>query len=360
MAEYVNVNADKVRKLSTEIFCAHGLPREDAETVTEVLLTADLFGIESHGVQRMIRYHDALKKHQVVLQPEIEVLHESPLAATLDAHQCLGHVAGTYAMKMAIKKAKEHGAGFVAVRNSTHYGIAGYYTKMALEEGLIGLCATNSEQIGVPTFGVRPMYGTNPLAFAMPAQPYPFWFDAATTVVPRGKLEVYAKAKKTLPGEWCVNEAGEDEPDPQAALDAIIAKIPGGILPLGGLGTDHSGHKGYGFALIAEILTSIFSGGLTSNHMKDADGTEHTCQFFGAIDHGMFGDKKEMEQRLSDYLQEIRDSDKAPGQERIYTHGELNWLSREQKLQDGIPLQTATVSELRAIAAELDLPYDLD
>ena len=360
MAEYVNVNADKVRRLSVAIFCAHGLPEEDSKTVTDVLLTADLFGIESHGVQRMIRYHDALKKQQVVLHPKIEVIRDTPLSATLDAHQCLGHVAGTYAMRMAIDKAKQNGAGFVAVRNSTHYGIAGYYTAMALKERLIGLCATNSEQIGVPTYGVRPMFGTNPLAFAMPAKPYPFWFDAATTVVPRGKLEVYAKAEKTLPKEWCVNGKGENEPDPRAALDAIIAKLPGGILPLGGLGTDHGGHTGYGYALVAEILTSIFSGGLTSNHMVDGTGAEHTCQFFGAIDYGMFGDKDEMERHLSDYLQEIRDSDKASGQDRIYTHGEINWLSREQKLKDGIPLQTATVAELRAIAAELKIPYDLE
>lgn len=356
---YVYADVEKIRNFSMEMFKKHGLSIEDSQTVTDVLLTADLFGIESHGVQRLIRYHRNLTKGQVVTKPRIEIVKETPVSATLDAHQCLGHIAGTYAMKLAIEKAKHNGVGMVAVRESSHFGIAGYYTTLTLPEHMIGIATTNTEQIGVPTFGRRPMIGTNPLAFSMPADPYPFWYDAATTVVTHGKMEIYEKAEKEIPPEWAVDEFGHLESDPRKVRRRIRQREMGGILPLGGLGEEHGGHKGYGLALIAEICSSILAGGLTCTHMADGSGEEHTSHFFAAIDYGMFGDRQEMEDSLSAYLQEIRNSEKADGCDRIYTHGEKAWISREEKLVSGIPLQESTVQELEDIAKTLGIALDL-
>lgn len=354
---YVFVNVNKIRNFSIEMFCHHGLSLEDSETVTDVLLTADLFGIESHGVQRLIRYHNSLTKGQVVTKPNIEIVKETPVSATIDANQCLGHISGTYAMNLAIRKAKETGIGMVAVRNSSHFGIAGYYTSMALPHHMIGIATTNTEQIGVPTFGRRPMIGTNPLAFAMYADPYPFWFDAATTVVTHGKMEVYEKAGKKLPSECAIDAQGKEESDPSEVRRRIRSREMGGILPLGGFGKVHGGHKGYGLSLISEICCSILSGGPTCIHMADGSGEEHTSHFFAAIDYGMFGDASKMEESLSEYLQEIRDSEKAIGCDRIYTPGEQAWISKEEKLMHGIPLQEATVQEIINIAQSLGLTF---
>ena len=356
---YTTIPVEMIRDFSISMFNYYGLSKKDSETVTKILLSADLFGIESHGVQRLIRYQKTLSKGQVVAKPEIETLKETALSATLDAHQCLGHIAGDYAMRLAIEKAKKYGVGMVAVRNSSHFGIAGYYTTLTLPERMIGVAMTNTEQIGIPTFGARPMFGTNPIAFSMPEHPFPFWFDAATTVVPLGKMEVYEKASKPLPTEWAVNTAGQEERDPHEVRRRIRERDLGGILPLGGIGKEHGGHKGYGLALIAEICSSILAGGLTCTHMADGTGKERTSHFFAAIDYGMFGDKAQMEGALSDYLQEIRDSEKAEGKTQIYTHGQQAWLSREVKLKTGIPLQDSTVAELREIGNLIGVPFPL-
>lgn len=172
----------------------------------------------------------------------------------------------------AIDKARQHGFGMITVRNSNHYGIAGYYAKMAVKEDMIGMCMTNTEAIMVPTFGRQAMLGTNPIAFAMPADPVPFSFDAATTVVPRGKLEVYVKRGNGLPQGWALDETGHDSTDPNRVLKNIIAKAGGGILPLGGSGELTSGYKGYGFAMLCEICTAILSGGTTSNYIYKTPG----------------------------------------------------------------------------------------
>ncbi len=353
--QYRYVDVETMQKFSVDMFLQHGLSRQDSETITQVLLTADLFGIESHGVQRLIRYHRNLMKGQIAVQPEIEVRKETPVSAVLDAHQCFGHIAGSQAMRLAIQKAKQAGIGMVAVRNSTHFGIAGYYTALTLPEHMIGIAMTNTEQIGVPTFGRRAMIGTNPLAFSMPAEPYPFWFDAATTVVTHGKMEVYEKAGKRLPAGWAVDESGCLEMDPASVRRRIRQRELGGILPLGGLGKENGGHKGYGLALIVEICSAILAGGPVCIDMADGSGEEHTSHFFAAIDYGIFCDRQEAEDALSAYLRRIRASEKAVGHQRIYTPGEQEWISLREKTVSGIPVQENTVVELRGIADTLGI-----
>lgn len=178
---------------------------DESKIITDVLLTSDKFGIESHGMQRISRYHKGIQKGLIKVDAVPEVIFETPVTAVLDAHDGMGQLVAYKAMNMAIEKAKKSGIAIVSVRNSNHYGIAGYYAKMASDEGLMGMSCTNSEAIMVPTFGKKAMLGSNPIAVAMPADPYPFLFDASTSVVTRGKLEMYNKAEKELPAGWALD-----------------------------------------------------------------------------------------------------------------------------------------------------------
>lgn len=344
-----------LRRFAQGLFAHYGFSQEDSAVIADVLLTADLFGIQSHGVQRLMRYYKALEAGEVAVDARPEVVYETPVSATLDAHRAMGPLVGAQAMRRAIDKAGTCGVGLVAVRNSSHYGIAGYYTQMALKADLVGVCMTNTEAILVPTFGAQPVLGTNPIAFAMPADPIPFWFDAAMTVVPRGKLEVYAKDGAPLPPGWALDAAGRESRDGGAVVAGIEAGARGGILPLGGWGETQGGHKGYGLALMVDLCTAVMSGGLTSPHMKQADG-EHTCHCFWAMDYGIFGDKAAQRQAASQLLQELRQSAKADGQPRIYTHGEKAWASRAEKRMKGIPVQEKTWEEIQVMAEALGLP----
>ncbi len=179
-----------------DAFKAFGFNAEQAGIITDVLLTSDLYGIESHGMQRMARYHKSIERGMIDISAQPEIIHETPISAVLDGYDGMGQLIGHRAMSMAIEKAKVHGIGMVTVRNSNHYGIAGYYAKMACKEGLLGMSCTNSAAIMVPTYGRKAMLGSDPIAVAMPAKPYDFFFDASTTVVTRGKLEMYNKMNR--------------------------------------------------------------------------------------------------------------------------------------------------------------------
>ena len=347
--QYHHVNYEKLVRFCVESFKGYGFNEEEAKQITDVLLEADLSGIESHGVQRMIRYHKEITSGMVKLDAKPEIVFETPLSAVIEGNDAMGQTLGVQAMKLAIEKAKKSGFGMVTVRNSNHYGVAGYYSRMAAEEGLIGMSMTNTEAIMVPTFGKQAMLGTNPIAFAMPADPTPFSFDAATTVVPRGKLEVYVKRGNGLPLGWALDEKGQDSDDADRVLKNIIAKTGGGILPLGGSGEMTSGYKGYGFAMLCEIATAILSGGTTSNYIYKTPGRANIAHCFIALDHGMFGDKKEIEANFSKFLQEVRDSAKAEGQDRIYIHGEKEAEAKERVLREGVYLNDKTYEEMKMI-----------
>ena len=362
--QYHHVSYEKLNKFCVEVFKGYGFTEEQGQQITDVLLAADLSGIESHGIQRLIRYHKEITSGMVQKDAKPEIVFETPLSAVIEGNDAMGQILGVQAMQLAIDKAKKSGFGMVTVRNSNHYGIAGFYTKMAAEQGLIGLCMTNTEAIMVPTFGRQAMLGTNPIAFAMPAQPTIYSFDAATTVVPRGKLEVYVKRGNGLPLGWALDENGHDSDDADRVLKNIIAKTGGGILPLGGSGEMTSGYKGYGFAMLCEIATAILSGGTTSNYIYKTPGRANIAHCFIAMDHGMFGDKAEIEAALSKYLQEIRESDKAEGQDRIYIHGEKEAEAKERVLREGVYLNDKTYEEMKMIGeftgASAFLPEYLD
>ena len=269
----------------------------------------------------------------------------------------MGQLISIYAMNMAIEKAKKVGMAFVSVRNSNHFGIAGYYAKMACDAGMIGICTTNSESIMVHTGSKQAVLGSNPIAFAMPAEPYPFWFDAATTVVPKGKLEVYHKANKELYDGWAVDETGAECKDAQRVLHCIDGKLGvGGILPVGGKNEESGSHKGYGYSMICELLCSITSGGATSNHHVRAQGQgAGTCHSFLVIDPAIFGDAESIKDHLSVFLQELRDAKRADESVPIYTHGEKELLSLEARKRDGIDVDISTVGEMIDICRYLGM-----
>jgi LDH2 family malate/lactate/ureidoglycolate dehydrogenase len=352
MAEYRQIDTEKARRFCEAVFQSYGFNVDESRTITGVLLRADLYGIESHGIQRLIRYHNEIGSGLVDVKAKPEIVHETGISAVIDARKAMGQLAAFQGMKLAIQKANTSGCGMVTVRNSNHYGIAGYYSGMAAEADLMGICMTNSEAISVPTFGRQAMIGTNPIALAMPADPVPFLFDAATTVVPRGKLEVYHKNGKALPDQWALDAEGRPSADAAEVLRNIINKLGGGIAPLGGVGELYGGHKGYGLGLIVDICTAVLSGGLTSNYVNVTPGLNGICHYFMAVDYGIFGSKAAIKARLSAFLRELRESRKAEGQDRVYTHGEKEMEMMAARLNGQIPVNEKTLAGMKEIAAK--------
>lgn len=355
--EYKRLPVDNVRRYCEDIFEKRGFTKEEARDITDVLLTADLYGIESHGIHRLIRYHDCIEEGSIDTKMVPKLVFETPVSAVFDVHKAMGQVVAKMGMNLAIEKAKKCGIGIVTMRGASHYGIAGYYSKMAAKQDMIGICMTNTEAIAIPTFGKKAMLGTSPIALCMPAEPYDFWYDVSTTVVTRGKVEVYGKKEAPLPEGWAADETGAACDDAPRVLKNIIGKLGGGIFPLGGSDEISGSHKGYGLGIIVELFTAILAGGTTSPHVKNGGNAD--CSFcFMAIDYGMFGDKKEIKDNMSTLLRELRESPKADGHDRIYTHGEKEMESMQDKLANGIPLNDKTLEELRFIGKTVGLDYD--
>ena len=347
--ENVTYSAEQLKVICEDAFERFGFTKDEAKQITDVLLLADLYGIKSHGTQRLVRYHNAIKKGSVKVDAKPEIVFETPVSAVVDGHSGMGQLIAAFSMKLAIKKAKQVGMAIVTVRNSNHYGIAGYYSKMACDEGLIGISATNSESIMVHTGSKQAVLGSNPIAFAMPAEPHPFWFDAATTVVPKGKLEVYNKENKELCNGWAVGEDGKESKNALDVLHCIDGHLGvGGILPVGGSTEESGSHKGYGFSMICELLCAIASGGATSNHHVRAAGVgAGTCHSFIVIDPAVFGDPAVIKSNLSDFLRELREAKRADENIPIYTHGEKEMYIMRDTLEHGIEVNISTVAEMK-------------
>ncbi len=339
-----------------DAFSKFGFTPEESAIIRDVLLTADLYGIESHGMQRMVRYHKCIEKGMIHVDAKPEVVFETPISAVIDGHDGMGQLIGHKAMELAIEKAKANGVGIVSARNSNHYGIAGYYAQMACKEGLMGFSCTNSEAIMVPTFGRKALLGSNPIACAFPANPYDFFFDVSTTVVTRGKLEMYNKMEKPLPEGWALDKDGHPSSDAPDVLANIVAKAGGGIMPLGGSTEQLGSHKGYGFGMLCEIFSSILSMGSTSNVCMTG-GRGNICHGFAAINPAFFGDPQAIKAHFSEYLQALRDSPKADGQQRIYTHGEKEVFAVQDRLDNGIPVNDNTMMEVLDLCQYLGLDF---
>lgn len=345
MVKTVNYSYEKLLNFCTDAFQKLGFSKKDSGIISDVLLLSDLYGIESHGMQRIVRYHKGIEKGLIHVNAKPEIVFETPVSLVIDGHDGMGQLNAHFAMCQAIQKAKKSGVCLVTLRNSNHFGIAGYYAKMAADQGYIGFSMSNSEAIMVPTFGRLAMLGSNPIAMAMPADPYPFFFDASTTVVTRGKLEVYNKNEKTLPDGWALDSDGNASNDAANVLKNIVSKAGGGIMPLGGNTEQTGSHKGYGWGMVCEIFCSILSLGITSNHTH-TDGKGGTCHAFAVIDPAIFGFPNELKKHFSMFLQELRDTPKADGQSRIYTHGEKEALAYQKHLKNGIDININTLHEM--------------
>lgn len=354
MKNSINYSYEALKKFCTDAFLKFGFNKDECDIIVDVLLTSDLYGIESHGMQRLVRYHKGIEKGLIKIDAKPEIVFETPVSAVIEGNDGMGQLLGHKAMSLAIEKAKKTGMAIVSVRNSNHYGIAGYYAKMACNEGLIGMSMTNSEAIMVPTFARKAMLGSNPIAIAMPAEPYDFFFDASTTVVTRGKLEIYNKLDKPLPDMWALDKEGKKSSDASDVLKNIVAKAGGGIMPLGGETEQSGSHKGYGYGMLCEIFCSILSMGLTSNHTH-IGGKGGTCHGFIAIDPAVFGDADAIKEHLSTFLSELREAPKADGQERIYTHGEKEVFAYKDRMENGIDVNIGTVAEMVDLCKYLDM-----
>ena len=354
--KYLHYSYEQLNKFCMDAFTKFGFKEDEARIITDVLLLSDLFGIESHGMQRLVRYHKGIEKGMIKVDAKPEVVFETPVSAVVDAHDGMGQLAGHFGMSLAIEKARKVGMAVVTVRNSNHYGIAGYYAKMACDQGLIGMSMTNSEAIMVPTFARKAMIGSNPIAVSMPADPYPFFFDASTTVVTRGKLELYNKMEKPLPEGWALDKNGHASTDAKDVLTNIVAKNGGGIMPLGGNTELLGSHKGYGYGMLCEIMCSMFSQGTPSSRVN-VGGKSGTCHGFMVIDPRVFGDPEAIKAHFSAFLQELRDTPKADGQTRIYTHGEKEAFAYKDRLENGIDVNQKTVVEMCDLATYLGMDY---
>ena len=345
MGNFVYIQEEKLNAFCQDAFEGFGFSPEEAGIIKDVLMMSDMYGIQSHGMQRVVRYHKGIEKGLINIKAKPEVVFETPVSAVVEGHDAMGQLVGHFAMELAIKKAKESGIGIVSARNSNHYGIAGYYADLALKEGLIGFSCTNSEAIMVPTFARKAMLGSNPIAFTMPAEPYNFFFDASTTVVTRGKLEMYNKLGKELPNGWALNKDGKASQDAAEVLGNISDHVGGGIMPLGGNTEQLGSHKGYGYGMLCEIFASIFSQGGTSNKCMTG-GRSNICHGFMAINPAIFGNPEDVKKHFSTFLQELREAPKAEGAERIYTHGEKEAEAIEVCRKEGVPVIDKTVAEL--------------
>ena len=358
--DVVYVPVELLQDFVERAFVALGTPPEDAGICAEVLVSSDLRGIESHGVGRLKVYCERIKAGVQRVETEMEIVEETETTTLVDGHHGMGAVIAYRSMRLAMDKARQHGLGAVAVRNGTHFGIAGYYALMAAREGMMGLAMTNARPVIPPTFGAEPMLGTNPIAFAAPSDmPYPFCFDAATSIIQRGKVEVLSRAEKPAREGWVIDAEGNPLTDP----DEIIKRLTtaqAALLPLGGAGEELAGYKGYGLATVVEILSASLSGG---KFMKDllgfaADGSRRPYMlghFFLAIDVEHFIPLDVSRHITGEIMRALQNARKEPGQERIYVAGEKEYEKEKVIRTQGVPVNANLRRELEIMRDELGI-----
>jgi L-2-hydroxycarboxylate dehydrogenase (NAD+) len=349
--------AEELENYMVQFFCKLGVPQQDAQRSAEILLAADLHGISSHGIIRLYTYYGSrLKKNLMNAVTHITIKNETPATLALDAGNGMGQVAGYYAMQRCIEKAKTSGVCFATVCNSNHYGIAGYYAKMALAEDMIGLSFTNSQPLVAPTYGRTAILGTNPIAVAAPAKTErPYILDMATSIVPIGKISVYDKAGQEIPAGWGVDENGNITTHPKDVLDG------GALMPLGGPEILR-GYKGYGLGVMVDIFSGLLSGaafGPKVGHPSDPQGTADVGHFFAAVNISFFRNIDEFKADMDEMIQILKNAPKAENEPRIFIHGEKEIEKSEKYRKEGIPLLETVVKSLREAGEEVGVPFDL-
>jgi len=351
-----------------QCLCKIGVPEKDAAVVTDVLIESDKRGIDSHGIGRFKPiYIDRID--QGILNPvtKITTVRETPCTAVLDGNNGMGHVISKRAMQTAIEKARGQGLGMVAVRNSTHFGIAGYYATMATDADMIGVTGTNARPSIAPTHGVENMLGTNPLVFGIPTdEPFPFVIDCATSVSQRGKIEMYARAGKNLPSGWVIGKDGKTRTDTEEVLRGLTEGLIA-LSPLGGIGEETGGYKGYSYATVVEVLSAALQGGsyLKALNGVDKDGRKIPYplgHFFLAINIESFISPPLFKRISGAIMRDLRKSERTPGKKRIYTAGEKEYEARIYRQRHGCPIQKPLQSVITNLkerwSLKLDFPWE--
>jgi L-2-hydroxycarboxylate dehydrogenase (NAD+) len=330
---------EQERGLISTLLEKRGVPGEQAAITAEVLAEGDLRGFTSHGILRLPYILRALDRGTIVTDAEVRVLRETPATALVDGGHGLGHYVAAKAMRISIEKAKKVGVGAAAVRNTNHFGIAGYYAEMAVREGLIGIVTTTTDALVHPWGGVEPLLGTNALAVGIPSDPSPILLDMAMSVAARGKLVKAAKEGKRIPKGWAIDREGMPTTDPTKGLE-------GALSPFGGV-------KGYGLALVLEILAGPLSGAAAGREvvgtLEPVEGFSTKGDFVVALNPATFGSVDEFKKRVGSFVKQIKDSKRAPGVEEILIPGEPEFRTREKRLREGIPIPDEVWKELEQI-----------
>jgi L-2-hydroxycarboxylate dehydrogenase (NAD+) len=351
----IQVQPARLRNLVERILVFHQVPAEEAAIVADVLVRADLRGVESHGLARLERYYvSRLRKGLVAAASPVRVIRESPVTAVMDGGNGLGHVAAKRAMELCLAKAQAAGLAVVAVNHSNHFGIAGYYAMMALPLGMIGVALTNASASTAPTYSRQRLLGTNPISIAVPAgRERPFVLDMATTVAAEGKIEVKDRQGKLLPPGWIMDATGA----PSTRSSDFYGG--GALMPLGG-DAETGGYKGYGLGLAVDILSGILPGAASSlgvlRSVASQEDPVNIGHVFAALRIDCFRDPDEFRAAMDQTLRGIRASALAPGAERVFIAGEKEF-EMEERERAGIPLLPVVVDMLRSLATEAGLEF---
>ena len=356
MYEVIKYPVDSLKAYVISFFKALDVPEIDARIAADVLVSADLRGIPSHGVIRLQTYYGSrLRKKLIDPESPISVIQESPATLALDGGNGLGQVVAYRAMSRCIEMADKAGLAVTTVRNSNHFGIAGYFAMMALAEDMIGISLTNSQALVAPTFGLHPLLGTNPIAAAVPAgSEHPYVLDMATSIVPIGRVTVHQKSGQSIPAGWGISSEGVLTEHPEEILQG------GALLPLGGP-AELRGYKGYGLSLLVDLLCGVLAGAAFStgvgnpNNERNAD----VGHFFAAIKIANFRTVEAFKADMDAYIQLLKSAKKLPGEDRIYIHGEKEFEHAKKCLKEGIPLMKEIVDGLKAAGDEIGLPFDI-
>ncbi|UCS93605.1 Ldh family oxidoreductase [Echinicola marina] len=358
----MNFNFEGLFAFTKSIFIKMGCPEEDAQTATEVLLSADLRGVDSHGVARLSGYVRLWEAGRINPQPNIRIVHESPSTAVVDGDGGLGLVVAPYAMKVAIEKAKNAGTGWVSVKNSNHYGIAGHHAMQALKHDMIGMSMTNASPLVSPTFSKERLLGTNPIAVAIPANEQPaFVADMATTTAANGKLEILQRKEEQAPSGWIQDKEGNPTTNPYGVKEG------GALLPLGG-DREHGSHKGYALGSIVDIFSAVLSGAnygpwvppfvafLQPDPNPVGEGIGH---FFGAMRVDAFRPADEFKAHMDNWICRFRKAKTTPGNEKVLVPGDPERELEKERIKNGIPLLKPVENDLRELGKKLEVEFSL-
>jgi LDH2 family malate/lactate/ureidoglycolate dehydrogenase len=356
----INYSYQRLFSFSKNIFLKIGCNETDAETATQSLLSADLRGVDSHGVARLSGYIRLWEAARVNAKPDLKIIHETPSTAVVDGDRGLGLVVAPFAMQVAIDKARAVGTGWVSVKNSNHFGIAGHHAMMALEHDMIGIAMTNASALVAPTFSKERMLGTNPIAVAIPAGEQPaFVADFATTTAANGKLEILQRKNEAMPLGWAITKEGEP------SVNANEIKNGGSLVPLGG-DKEHGSHKGYALGAIVDIFSAILSGAnygpwvppfpayLPIPENMPGEGIGH---FFGVMRIDAFRKADAFKEHMDKWITRFRSAQTIPGQEKVIIPGDPEREMEIQRMQDGIPLLPAVVKDLKALSIKFEVDF---